>query len=51
MNALASGSGWRDLAIWIMPAAVYALASDTLIGVIRVWVIARTQHADHVLDR
>ena len=49
MNALASGSGWRDLAIWIMPAAVYALASDTLIGVIRVWVIARTQHAGQVL--
>ncbi len=49
MNALASGSGWRDLAIWIMPAVVYALASDTLIGVIRVWVIARTQHAGQVL--
>src|SRR6266496_2139147 len=33
MNALASAPGWRDLAIWIMPSAVYALASDTLIGV------------------
>ena len=33
MNALAAGRGWRDLAIWVMPAAVYALASDTLIGV------------------
>ena len=32
MNALAAGHGWRDLAIWVMPAAVYALASDTLIG-------------------
>ncbi|HUY45479.1 MAG TPA: hypothetical protein VMV92_07105 [Streptosporangiaceae bacterium] len=32
MNALASAPGWRDLAIWIMPSAVYALASDTLIG-------------------
>jgi hypothetical protein len=31
MNALAAGHGWRDLAIWVMPAAVYALASDTLI--------------------
>jgi hypothetical protein len=49
MNALASRSGWRDLAIWIMPAVVYALASDTLIGVIRVWVIARTQHTGQVL--
>ena len=41
MNALASAPGWRDLAIWIMPSAIYALASDTLIGVIRAWVIAR----------
>ena len=33
MNALAAGHGWRDLAIWVMPTTVYALASDTLIGV------------------
>jgi hypothetical protein len=32
MNAMAAGRGWRDVAIWVMPAAVYALASDTLIG-------------------
>jgi hypothetical protein len=41
MNALAAGHGWRDLAIWVMPAAVYALASDTLIGVVRAQAIAR----------
>jgi hypothetical protein len=41
MNALAAGPGWRDLAIWVMPAVVYALASDTLIGVVRAWVLAR----------
>ena len=35
MNALAAAPGWHDLAIWVMPSAVYALASDTLIGVIR----------------
>jgi hypothetical protein len=29
MNAIAAGSGWRDTAIWVMPSAVYALASDT----------------------
>jgi hypothetical protein len=40
-NALAAGHGWKDLAIWVMPAAVYALASDTLIGVVRAWVLAR----------
>jgi hypothetical protein len=45
MNALAAGRGWRDLAIWIMPAAVYAVASDTLISVVRARVLAR-QRAD-----
>jgi hypothetical protein len=49
MNALASAPGWRDLAIWVMPSAVYALASDTLIGVIRAWVIGRLRHAGQVL--
>jgi hypothetical protein len=44
MNALAAGRGWRDLAIWVMPAAVYAVASDTLIGVVRAWVLARARH-------
>jgi hypothetical protein len=49
MNALASAPGWRDLAIWIMPSAIYALASDTLIGVVRAWVIARARHAGKAL--
>lgn len=41
MNVLASGAGWRDLAIWAMPPVAYALASDTAIGVVRAWTIAR----------
>lgn len=49
MNALASAPGWRDLAIWVMPAAMYALASDTLIGVIRAWAIARQRALDRAL--
>jgi hypothetical protein len=49
MNALAAGRGWRDLAIWVMPAAVYAVASDTLIGVVRAWVLARARHQGEVL--
>jgi hypothetical protein len=49
MNALASARGWRDLAVWVMPSAVYALASDTLIGVIRAWAIARAHHHNQVL--
>jgi hypothetical protein len=44
MNAIAAAPGWRDLAIWVMPPAAYALASDTLIGVVRAWAIARHQH-------
>jgi hypothetical protein len=49
MNALASAPGGRDLAIWVMPSALYALASDTLIGVVRAWAIARTRQTGEVL--
>jgi hypothetical protein len=49
MNALAAAPGWRDLAIWVMPSAVYALASDTLIGVVRAWVIARSRSTGQAL--
>lgn len=41
MNVLAAGHGWRDLAVWAMPPVAYALASDTAIGVVRAWAIAR----------
>lgn len=41
MNVLAAGHGWRDLAIWVMPPVAYALASDTAIGVVRSWTLAR----------
>jgi hypothetical protein len=43
MNAMAASPGWRSLAIWAMPPIAYALASDTLIGVVRAWAIARNQ--------
>jgi hypothetical protein len=41
MNVIAAAPGWRDLAVWAMPPVAYALASDTLIGVIRTGVLAR----------
>src|SRR5262249_37643833 len=40
MNVIAAAPGWRDVAVWVMPPAAYALASDTLIGVVRVRVAA-----------
>ena len=46
MNAIAAAPGWRALAIWVMPPVAYALASDTLIGVVRAWVIARHKALD-----
>jgi hypothetical protein len=49
MNALAAGRGWRDLAIWIMPPLAYALASDTLIGVVRAYVVARQKALNEAL--
>ncbi len=36
MNAIAAAPGWRNLPIWALPPVAYALASDTLIGVVRV---------------
>ena len=44
MNAIAAAPGWRNLAIWVMPPIAYALASDTLIGVVRAWTLARQHH-------
>jgi hypothetical protein len=44
MNAIAAAPGWRNLAIWAMPPVAYALASDTLIAVVRASVITRRQH-------
>ena len=41
MNALAAAPGWRNLAIWALPPVAYALASDTLIGVVRTRALTR----------
>jgi hypothetical protein len=49
MNALAARSGWTGLAVWVMSPVIYALASDTLIGVIRAYVIARQKQLREVL--
>jgi hypothetical protein len=43
MNVIAAAPGWKSLAIWAMPPVAYALASDTLIGVVRARAIARHQ--------
>jgi hypothetical protein len=49
MNALAAGPGWTGLAVWVMAPVIYALASDTLIGVIRAYVIARHRQLGEAL--
>ena len=49
MNLLAAGHGWRNLAIWVMPPVAYALASDTAIGVIRAYAIARQRELSEAL--
>jgi len=43
MNVIAAAPGWRNLAVWAMPPAAYALASDTLIAVVRTGAVARRQ--------
>ena len=50
MNMLAAGHGWRDFAIWAMPPLAYALASDTAIGVVRAWTVARQRANAEDLD-
>src|SRR5271166_2142861 len=47
MNAIAAGPGWRNLAIWALPPVAYALASDTLIGVVRARAVARRHPPRH----
>jgi hypothetical protein len=49
MNVLAAGHGWRNLAIWAMPPVAYALASDTAIGVVRAWTLARQRAMNQAL--
>src|SRR6202007_3332969 len=49
MNAIAAAPGWRNLAIWAMPPIAYALASDTLIGVVRAWAQARHRELNSTL--
>jgi hypothetical protein len=49
MNVIAAGHGWRNLAIWTMPPVAYALASDTAIGVVRAWAIARQRALNEAL--
>ena len=43
MNVLAAAPGWRGAAIWAMPPVAYALASDTMIGVVRARALRRLQ--------
>jgi len=49
MNAIAAAPGWRNLAIWAMPPIAYALASDTLITVVRARALGRHQHLNGAL--
>ena len=49
MNVLAATGGWQGLAVWVMSPIIYALASDTLIGVIRAYVIARQKRLHETL--
>ena len=49
MNAIAAEPSWRNLAIWALPPVAYALASDTLIGVVRARALALHQHLDTAL--
>jgi hypothetical protein len=50
MNFIAAAPGWKNAAIWVMPPVAYALTSDTAIGVIRSWTLARTREMRETLS-
>jgi hypothetical protein len=41
MNLLAAGHGWKALSVWALAPVAYAVTSDTLIGVLRAYTVAR----------
>ena len=41
MNLLAASAGWKAMAVWVLAPVAYAVTSDTLIGVLRSWTMAR----------
>jgi hypothetical protein len=43
MNALAAKPGWHELSIWVMAPSVYAVASDSLIWIIRLTTVNRNR--------
>jgi hypothetical protein len=49
MNAIAAAPGWAATAVWVMAPCIYALASDTLIGVVRAYAIARQKALNETL--
>ncbi|HUZ56465.1 MAG TPA: hypothetical protein VMU94_28565 [Streptosporangiaceae bacterium] len=52
MNLLAADlTSPRSVTVWVLPSALYALASDRLIGVVRRWVLASDTSADLAQDR
>jgi hypothetical protein len=50
MNALAAVMGWRPMFVWVMAPVLYAVASDTLIGVLRAYYIARQKALHQTLS-
>jgi hypothetical protein len=46
MNLLAAGHGWKALSVWALAPIAYAITSDTLIGVLRSYTLARLKAQD-----
>jgi hypothetical protein len=49
MNLLAASSGWKAMAVWVLAPVAYAVTSDTLIGVLRSWTLARQRELNEDL--
>jgi hypothetical protein len=49
MNLLAASAGWKAMAVWVLAPVAYAVTSDTLIGVLRSWTLARQRELNEDL--
>jgi hypothetical protein len=49
MNLLAASAGWKALAVWALAPVAYAVTSDTLIGVLRAYSVARQKELNEAL--
>ena len=49
MNAIAASTGWKALAVWELAPMAYAVTSDSLVGVVPAYTVARWKALNEAL--